>query len=261
MSKYTKGCPAQASGLSVSQNFMTSARLLRQIVGKSNISRQDSVLEIGTGKGHLTRVLSQRCGLVTSIEKDPQLFVQARARLQNIPNLRLIAGDFLTWPLPAAGAYKVFANIPYAITTRIVEKLTRAGNPPTDIWLVMERGAALRFLGHPRDSRHSLVLKAGWELAIRHAFRREDFHPMPRVDSVLLQFHRKAQPDLNQGEAAAFSRFVDQVLRRGLSSLLSNKQVSTALRLQQLPPLQTDRPTLYIQWLCLFRCARQFNKA
>ena len=247
--------------LSVSQNFLTSTPLLHRIVGKSSITRQDTVVEIGAGKGHLTRVLSQRCHLLYAIELDRQLYLQAQKRLQGIPNLRLIHGDFLTWPLPKSGPYKVFANIPYAITTRIVDKLTGANNPPTDIWLVVERGAALRFLGKPRDNRHSLVLKTAWEMRICHHFNREDFHPKPRVDSVLVHLHQKEQPDLAHKEAAAFRRFVSQVLSRGLFSLLTKKQASTALRLQQLPPLEAGRPTLYIQWLCLFRWAPQFGKA
>ncbi|MDE6219365.1 MAG: hypothetical protein K2G51_02855 [Lachnospiraceae bacterium] len=62
--------------------------------------------------------------------------------------------------------YKVFSNIPYFITTQIVEKLTRVSNAPADIWLVMEKGAAKRFMGVPKETKKSLLLKVNWTVAI-----------------------------------------------------------------------------------------------
>lgn len=73
---------------------------------------------------------------------------------------------FLKYSLPARGVYKVFSNIPYFITTQIVEKLTRVSNAPADIWLVMEKGAAKRFMGVPKETKKSLLLKVNWTVAI-----------------------------------------------------------------------------------------------
>lgn len=248
--------------ISDSQNFLTKRRLIRKIINLSNITKDDTVLEIGAGKGHLTEVLCEKGGSVYSVEIDRKLFEYTKEKLSYTTNLKLIQGDFLKYPLPVKGSYKVFANIPFFITTQIMDKLTNASNPPVDIWLVMEKGAARRFAGHPKESMKSLLLKVGWETEIVYHFRREDFHPMPSVDSVLLHLKQKEIPDLSRGEIRSFQKFIEHSMRYGLSGkqgLLTPRQVSTALKRAGLPPAYKDGVTLYIQWLCLFRCYVELN--
>lgn len=174
-----------------SQNFLTSRRLLERIVRKSTITKNDIVIEIGTGKGHLAEVLCKKAYYVYSVEIDRKLHEHAKERLKNVNNLKITCGDFMKYHLPDKGNYKVFSNIPYYLTTGIVRKLTEYANPPSEIWLVMEKGAAKRFLGVPAETKYSLSLKYRWEIDIVYFFKREDFHPKPSVDSVLLHFLRK----------------------------------------------------------------------
>lgn len=174
-----------------SQNFLTSRRLLERIVRISTITKNDLVIEIGTGKGHLTEVLCRRAKYVYSMEIDKKLYERAKERLQKEDNLKIMCRDFMQCQLPSRINYKVFANIPYNITTGIVKKLTEDAHPPSEIWLVMEKGAAKRFLGVPKETKYSLLLKRRWDLEIVYYFSREDFHPKPSVDSVLLHFSQK----------------------------------------------------------------------
>ena len=248
--------------LSNSQNFITDSYLIRKIIRLSNISKNDTVLEIGTGKGHLTEALCRRSGYVYSVELDRRLYESTSAKLASLTNLKLIHGDFLKYPLPAKGNYKVYANIPYFITTQIIEKLTNAPNPPSDIWLIMEKGAAKRFMGLPRENTKSLLLKVRWNMKILYHFRREDFHPMPSVDSVLLHLTRKPKPDLEPADYSAFKRFLEHSMKYGIcgkQGLLTKRQMTIALKRAGLPPSYEDAVTLYIQWLCLFRCYQQFG--
>lgn len=171
-----------------SQNFLTSRRLLERIMRKSTINAGDIVIEIGAGKGHLTEVLCRKARFVYSVEIDGRLYERTSERLKNVANVKLIHGDFMKYRLPVEGTYKVFANIPFYLTTEIVRKLTQAFHPPSDIWLVMEKGAAKRFLGVPTETKYSFSLKNKWKLDITYYFSREDFHPKPSVDSVLLHF-------------------------------------------------------------------------
>lgn len=179
------------SQISASQNFLTRRRLLERIVRKSTITKKDVVLEIGTGKGHLTEVLCRRADYVYSVEIDRQLFERAKERLKHVNNVKLICMDFMRYALPHRGEYKVFANIPYYMTTKIVKKLTEDAHPPSEIWLVMEKGAAKRFMGVSGETKDSLRLKRKWKLEIIYYFSREDFHPKPSVDSVLLHMNAR----------------------------------------------------------------------
>lgn len=249
--------------LSDSQNFITNRKLIQRLIRLAKIGANDTVLEIGTGKGHLTEVLCEQAGNVCSIEIDQKLYERAKERLAQYTNLNLICGDFLKYNLPAKGDYKVFSNIPFFITTQIVEKLTRVSEPPTDIWLVMEKGAAKRFIGIPKETGKSLLLKVNWNMEIAYHFRRDDFHPVPSVDCVLVHFSRKETPDLNKKECVEFQKFVEYSLKYGLCGsrgLLTRRQVSVALRQAGLPHAHEDGVTLYIQWLCLFRCYRRFSQ-
>lgn len=246
--------------LSNSQNFITNRKLIHRIVNISSICKTDTVIEIGTGKGHLTEELCKKGDFIYSIELDTKLYQSSKIRLKNFSNLSLIHGDFLQYCLPNNGRYKVFANIPYFITTQIVEKLTNAHNPATDIWLVMEKGAAKRFAGTSKETEASLLLKVNWEINIVYYFRREDFHPMPSVDSVMVHFSKKPVPDLNKKECGKFREFIRNSQKYGFGSrqsLLTKRQVTAALRQAGLPHAHEDGVTLYIQWLCLFRCYMQ----
>lgn len=189
--KYNKGKDSRSQKIYGSQNFLTSRRLLERIVRKSTITKNDIVLEIGSGKGHLTEVLCRRANFVYSVEIDRKLYQHAKERLKNTSNLKIICKDFMKYQLPNNGNYKVFANIPYYMTTQIVRKLTEAAHPPSEIWLVMEKGAAKRFLGLPAETKYSLSLKHRWKLDIAYFFNKEDFHPKTSVDSVLLHFWLK----------------------------------------------------------------------
>lgn len=86
------------------------------------------MLEIGFGKGHLTQVLCRKCGFLYAVELDDDLFKKISRALSSVPNLRLIRGDFWQMSLPKETSYKVFANIPFFITSPIVKKLTRAAH-------------------------------------------------------------------------------------------------------------------------------------
>lgn len=245
-----------------SQNFITDRKLISRIIHLSNIDQNDTILEIGTGKGHLTKELCRRGGFVYSVEIDSKLYENAKEKLSGFSNLNLIHGDFLNYSMPVKGEYKVFANIPYFITTPIVDKLTQVSNPPVDIWLVMEKGASKRFMGLPRETTKSLLLKVNWETEIIYHFRREDFHPIPSVDSVLIHFSRKAVPDLNKNECYGFKRFVEHCMKYGIygkNGLLTKRQVVMALKRAGLPCLPENGATLYIQWLCLFRWYQNYN--
>ncbi|HHT44547.1 MAG TPA: methyltransferase domain-containing protein [Fastidiosipila sp.] len=263
MSRSKRKPSAKGGTRRLSQHFITSRSLLTRITRIGRIGKNDLVIEIGTGKGHLTQALARRADVVRSIDIDRKVLEQAKRRLADTDNVELEEADILTYHLPKQGDYKVFANIPFHLTTKIVDRLTGAPNPATDIWLIMEKGAALKLIGKPEENDRSLRMKVEWDLSIRYYFQRRDFHPPPSVDCVLLHFKKKATPDIAKSEIDAFSRFVKHARQRGLfgsQKLLTKKQISVALKRADLPPIPTDGQILYVQWLALFRCYREIRR-
>jgi len=193
--------------LSVSQNFLTSAATIRRLLGLTSITPDDRVIEIGPGRGHITRELLGVCRRVDAYELDPALFDKLQSRFTGAGNLHLYNRDFLNVQLPSDDAYKVFANIPFNLTSEIIRKLTTAVNPPVEAWLVLEKGAAKRFMGLPAETGASLGLKPFFDLETLYHFRREDFHPMPAADAVLLHLKRRPAADLAPAQRGAWMRF------------------------------------------------------
>lgn len=256
MSKY-KTMPVWAS-----QNFLTSSFTVNKIINLSSIGKTDHVVEIGAGKGHITDKLIKKSGSVTAVEIDRSLYGKLTEKFKDTANLRLVCTDFLNWSLPTT-PYKVFANIPFNETTDIIRKLTGSGNLPEEAWLVIEKGAAKRLMGKPKESGLSLSIKPFFDCEVNYYFRREDFHPAPSVDAVLFHLKRKPVPDISPQERDSFHRFVVNCLSRpnGIFTLLTKKQIATAFKMAGLP-CDIPRPgeMLYVQWLCLFRCYRKYGK-
>lgn len=253
---------AQSLRVSFSQNFLTSKRLIERLLRQTNISSNDIVLEIGAGKGHITKVLLCKSGKVIASEIDTKLCAALRNKFSGYQNFTLMNGDFLRSNLPQT-EYKVFSNIPFSITTDIVRKLTQDKNPPRDAWLVMEKVRLSAFAANPAIRFKPFCLNLFFDLKIVYHFQKEDFHPAPHVDVVLLHISQKAVPDLLLTDQRAYCSFVSNGFKYGLAgkqSSLTKRQISTALRLAKLPPLSLDGEILYVQWLCLFRCWLKYGR-
>src|SRR5271165_5947530 len=139
-----------APPLHYSQNFLRDPQSVADLLTRSDIQPGDLVYEIGPGKGIITDQLARHCRQVVAIEQDPLLASMLRRRYAANANVTIHTGDFLEFPLPDA-PYAVFANIPFNRTHEIVTKLTRASVPPRTAYLVMQREAAQKFCGMPRE--------------------------------------------------------------------------------------------------------------
>ncbi len=186
-----------------SQNFLRSPRLVDRLLDRSGIAADDLVIEVGPGRGVITSRLAARCRQVLAVEKDPLLVEELRTRFADAGNVALFASDFLHFPLPLT-TYKVFANIPFNITAAIVGKLTSGSSPPVDAYLGMQREAAERFLGAPRETLAAVLLKPWFEPTVVHRFRADDFIPSPAVDVVLLRLRRRKMPLIAPDDSELF---------------------------------------------------------
>jgi len=186
-----------------SQNFLRSRHLVDHLLDRSSVRADDLVVEIGPGRGVITERLASRCRLVMAIEKDPVLAHQVGDRLGPAGNVVVFAADFLHFPLPIT-PYKVVANIPFNVTTAIVSKLTSGSSPPVDAYLVVQREAADKFVGRPRESLYATLLKPWFEPTLVHRFRPTDFVPAPRVEVVLLRLRWRELPLVSAMDAPMF---------------------------------------------------------
>lgn len=104
-------------------------------------------MEIGSGRGIITEVLVKRVQKVITFELDKQLYGQLRHKLSGFNNLDLRNEDFLSVSLPDE-PYKVFSNIPFRLTGKIIQKLLRSSNPPEDAYLIVQRETAEKLISN-----------------------------------------------------------------------------------------------------------------
>ena len=240
---------------SISQNFLTSKKTIDRLIRLTSIEQKDEVLEIGAGKGHITKALAGKANRVTAYEIDTKLYAGLQRSFKDETKVTIVNQDFLKASMPKK-SYKIFSNIPFCITTDILRKIICGSNPVQEAWLIMEKGAAKRFCGYPGENLMSLQMKPFYDLRIEYYFKKTDFHPMPSVEVVLLHMKKKKQPDIKREEKAAYLNFIRHTIKYGFygkKSLLTSRQISQALRFAGLPQIERSGMILYVQWLCLFR--------
>lgn len=190
-----------------SQNFLRRPEFVASLVEKTNIARSDLVIEIGPGRGIITQQLASRAGRVMAVEIDKRLATNLRTSFQNSPNVEIVEADFLRWQLPR-GPYKVFSNIPFNMTADIIRKLTEDKNPPELTYLIMQDKAAFRFMGKPKDSQTSILLKPWFDVRILANIDRREFTPVPKINAVLTEFRKRDQPLIEPQSRQWFRDFV-----------------------------------------------------
>lgn len=240
------------------QNFLWSPRLIEHLLDRSSIGCDDVVLEIGPGKGIITAALARRSRRVVAVEKDLALARLLQSRFAHTPSVTVHAGDFLRAPL-LAPPYKVFANVPFNITADIIQRLTDTRHRPDDAYLAVQKEAAQRFLGQPRETLRSVLLKPWFEPTLSYGFRRSDFVPPPQVEVVMLRLRKRGPPLLAPSEAQVFRDFVIHVftawkpsVRIALRGILSPRQLTDLSRRTGCPLDVPPTALSFEQWLTLF---------
>lgn len=165
------------------QHFLLSESIAKKILDSANLTCNDTVLEIGTGKGILTPLLCSKANKVISIEKDKVLFDLALAQFSNISNLKMIFGD----GFKLNENFNVFvSNLPYSESRRAIEWLSSRRFDKAIIMVQKEFSDKIQ----TRDKKHrraiSVIASYAFEMKKVTMVGKENFSPPPKVDSVVL---------------------------------------------------------------------------
>ncbi|MBR4540102.1 MAG: ribosomal RNA small subunit methyltransferase A [Clostridia bacterium] len=193
------------------QNFITDEALFPQLVDLAGVGDKDAVLEIGAGAGGMTKELARRCRQVTAIEVDGTLLPILRVTLEKYKNVQLVHGDVLRLNLPELtaplGDFHIVANIPYYLTTDLMNLLLSSSMPIQSINLMVQKEAAQRMVGRPGEEGYGmLAVKAQYlyDPAIVLDVPACLFTPPPKVDSAFVVMPRRDKPPVEVRDEAAF---------------------------------------------------------
>lgn len=169
------------------QNFLKNADTLAKIIKAAAVEKDDLVIEVGPGKGVLTTELIQQAKKVIAIEKDSELLPFLAEKFASASNLELVEADILKTPPPNED-YKVVANIPYYITSPILNHFLQAANKPQSMTLLVQKEVAEKIC--TKAGKHSILslqVQLFGEPSIIAKVPASHFVPAPKVDSAILQ--------------------------------------------------------------------------
>jgi 16S rRNA A1518/A1519 N6-dimethyltransferase RsmA/KsgA/DIM1 with predicted DNA glycosylase/AP lyase activity len=176
-----------------SQNFLRSPAFAKELIGHTNIKKTDTVFDIGAGSGVVSSALAKKVAQVVAIEVDERLIPTLHKNLDGFDNVQIVHADALTFAFPLDEPYKIFANIPFNLSSPLVRRFCELPFPPQAVYIIVQEQFARRLMPdiHGRVGEVGTLAGEVFTLRIRRRLRPEDFYPRPHVPTVLLEMLKR----------------------------------------------------------------------
>lgn len=220
------------------QNFLKDKKILKKIVSLTPLNKDDLVIEIGTGEGDLTEILSKNAKNVITYEIDEDLKDTLESKFVN-SNVDIKFKDFLKTNLKedinnyVYNNIYVIANIPYYITTSIIMKIIDEDINVKTMILLMQKEVGEKLVDS-KNSATKIIYDYFFDIKKQFLIKKNLFFPIPKVDSIILEFDRKEYIDINKEKFKNFIYDCFQYKRKTLKNNLKNYNLSEVERLLNL---------------------------
>lgn len=213
---------------SLGQHFLTDPNYLEKIIDVAGVAKQDQIIEIGPGLGHLTRLLAEKAERVIAVELDDRLIERLRREFAEAPHVEILHADALEFPFEElSGVWKMVANLPYYISTPIIQKAIGARKKFTSMTLMLQKEVAERIVSGPTGKEYgflSVLVQLYTEPRIEFLVPPTAFTPRPDVDSAVVSFRVRDSLAVEVNDEAFFIK----VVKAGFSQ--RRKTLKNALR-------------------------------
>jgi 16S rRNA (adenine1518-N6/adenine1519-N6)-dimethyltransferase len=238
---------------SLGQHFLNDKRILQRIVDALELTGDETVVEIGPGRGSLTELLAPVAKRLVLIEYDRMLAARLRERYAASASVSVVEADVLTVNLGevAGGPYVLVGNVPYYITTPILFHALEPPRPDRAVYLV-QREVADRIVAAPGSSDYgALSVNVQGFARPTKLFRVApgSFDPPPKVESAVIRIEPREDPVVDAAHETRFRRFVQDAfgmrrkqMRRVVRSLLNLSAERADALLQRVGIDPTARP-------------------
>lgn len=206
------------------QNFLVSEDYINLIC--NNVNKNDVVLEIGPGLGALTLPLSKRSKKVTVIEIDSGFVKYLTAKTAHINNIEIIHGDFLKTKINFDLYTKIISNLPYYLTSSIIEKVVTEMNKGSEFIFMVQKEVSERLEAKENSKKQgvlSILLKALGKLERLFVVSKTNFYPEPSVDSLVYKFTKSKNISFKSSDLNKFLHIIFHNRRKTLANNLLNK--------------------------------------
>lgn len=208
------------------QHFLSDANVAKRMVEAAGLGPQEEVLEIGPGRGVLTRLIVPRVRRTVAVELDHGLARSMKERFKGLP-ITIVSQDVLETDLtalfPKNSSVKVLSNLPYHAAAPILQKLMH-WKGWSQAWVMVQKEMALRIAARPGVKDYgilSLAIQLWCDVEAVMEVGPGSFKPPPKVDSTVLRLTRLAQPRVPLPDEEAFFRIVRAAFGQRRKTLLN----------------------------------------
>lgn len=256
---------------SLGQRFLVDRAVLSAIVEAAELGSDDHVLEVGPGPGVLTAELAARVRSVTAVEVDSRMVAVLEETLAGHRNVRIVRADALEVDLYALGASpptRIVANLPYQITTPLLERFLSDPRRPPLVVILVQHEVARRMCATGRDARErgflSVFTQAFAEPRIVRRVPARAFRPPPRVDSAVVALRTRQRPAFAPLAQEPFLRLVSDAFRHRRKQLrsalgheagLDRDRATAVLAAAGIAPERRPEELELDEWIALARAA------
>jgi len=217
---------------SFGQSFLTHEPTADALVAGLQLTPEDMVLEIGPGKGVLTRRLLAQAGRVVAVEIDPRLVDCLLVELGASPKLAVVQADFMTFDLTRYSGIKVMGNLPYNLSSQMLFRLLEFADHVDSAVLTTQREFADRLLGRPGTRDYSALT-----VFFERRFERKKlfnippscFKPRPDVVSTSFRLTRRSRPLFPVADEELFRRVVKSCFIQRRKTIANNLMAGLGL--------------------------------
>jgi 16S rRNA (adenine1518-N6/adenine1519-N6)-dimethyltransferase len=205
------------------QHFLIRTTVLRRIAEAAIPSRDTHVVEIGPGRGALTQFLVPEAERVTAVEVDPVLVHYLQEKFRGEPGFQVLHSDVLQTDLAQWGPVSVAGNLPYYITSPIVEKVLALGPLLKGAVFLVQKEVAERIAAAPgsRDYGYlSVLCQVAAEVKYMMTVPPEAFRPPPKVFSAVVRLTPRREPLVS--DVPAFLQFASLCFGQKRKTLRNN---------------------------------------
>jgi len=217
------------------ENYLIDGNIKDKIIKEVRVADNDVILEIGPGLGALTMDLAGSGAAVFAVEKDKKAFAILNDIVgKDFPRLKLFNDDILKFDLkklPHSKKIKVVGNLPYYITTPIIERLIENKSLVEFALIVIQREVAARLTASPGTKDYSSIscfVQYFMRPTYIYTIKRTCFYPPPEVDSALLRLDALDRPSVEVKDERLFFKIIRGAFnqrRKSIINSLSRKEV------------------------------------
>jgi len=211
------------------ENYLIDANIKDKIISAARPNKGDTVLEIGPGLGALTIDLARSGAAVYAVEKDRKAFAILKGLVgEEYPNLNLFCADILDFDMDKIappGKMKVVGNLPYYVTTPIIEYLIENRGSIDFSLILVQREVANRLLASPGSKDYASIscfLQYHTKPVYIHTVKRTSFYPSPEVDSSLIRLEMLTAPSVAVNDEKLFFKIVRGAFNQRRKAILNS---------------------------------------